>query len=43
VSLPREVRMDHKVVQGWRYDNKAKSVVLTIPDALRDWSIQLLF
>jgi alpha-glucosidase len=41
--LPREVRMDHKVVQGWRYDNKAKSVVLTIPDALRDWSIQLLF
>ena len=41
--LPREVRVDHKVAHEWRYDDKAHTVIVTVPDALRDWSVQLLF
>jgi alpha-glucosidase len=41
--LPREVRVDHKVAHEWRYDGKAHTVIVTVPDALRDWSVQVLF
>ena len=41
--LPREVRVDHKVAHEWRYDDKAHTVIVTVPDALREWSVQVLY
>jgi alpha-glucosidase len=41
--LPHEVRVDHKVAHEWRYDDKRHAVVVAVPEALRNWSVQLLF
>jgi len=41
--LPREVRVDHKVIHEWRYDDKSDTVTVSVPDALRDWSVQVLY
>jgi alpha-glucosidase len=41
--LPQEVRVDHKVAHQWRYDDKHHSVIVIVPEALRNWSVQLLF
>ena len=41
--LPREVRVDHKVAHEWRYDDKTHTIIVTVPDALRDWSVQVLY
>jgi len=41
--LPREVRVDHKIAHEWRYDDKTHTVIVTVPDALREWSIQVLY
>jgi len=41
--LPREVRVDHSVVHEWRYDDKRHTVIVPVSDALRNWSVQILY
>jgi alpha-glucosidase len=40
---PKEVRIGEQAINEWRYDTLAHSVTLTVPDAVRNWSIRLSF
>jgi alpha-glucosidase len=40
---PKEVRIGDQVSHEWRYDSQLHSVTLTVPDALKNWSIRLSF
>jgi alpha-glucosidase len=40
---PREVRIGDVVVHEWRYDGPGHTVTLTVPDAMKDWSVRLAF
>jgi alpha-glucosidase len=40
---PREVRIGDVVVHEWSYDGLAHTVTLTVPDAMKDWSVHLAF
>ena len=42
-SAPKEVRLDNQVIQGWNFDSQAHTIVLTVPDAVKNWSIRLTF
>src|SRR6267154_1131311 len=39
----KEVRIGEQVIHEWRYDNIAHAVTLTMPDALKNWSVRLAF
>jgi alpha-glucosidase len=41
--VPREVRVDHSVVHEWRYDDTRHTVIVPVSDALRNWSVQILY
>jgi alpha-glucosidase len=43
VAAPKEVRIGDEVIREWRYDGLAHTVVLTVPDAARNWSVRLSF
>jgi alpha-glucosidase len=42
-STPKEVRIGDEVIHEWRYDGLAHAVMLTVPDAARNWSVRLAF
>jgi hypothetical protein len=42
-SKPREIRVEDKVVRDFRYDAKARSVTLTVPDATQNWTAQVSY
>jgi alpha-glucosidase len=42
-NQPRDVRIDHRAAHEWRYDNKERAVVVTVPEATQTWTIQLTF
>ena len=43
LTSPKEVRIGEQVIHEWRYDNIAHAVTLTMPDALKNWSVRLTF
>ena len=42
-AQPKEVRIGDRATHEWRYDTKTRSVILTVPDAAKNWTIQLSF
>jgi alpha-glucosidase len=42
-SIPKNVRIGSQSIREWRYDDQAHAVILTVPEALKDWSVQLSF
>jgi alpha-glucosidase len=42
-TAPKEVRIDADVNHEWRYDTQTHSVTLTVPDALKNWSVRITF
>lgn len=40
---PKEVRVRDQVVHEWRYDANSHAVTLTVPGALKNWTIHLVF
>jgi len=42
-STPKEVRIGDEVIHEWRYDSLAHAVMLTVPDAAKNWSVRLAF
>jgi alpha-glucosidase len=42
-AAPKEVRIGERTIQDWRYDSLAHTVILTVPDALKNWNIRLSF
>jgi alpha-glucosidase len=42
-AAPKEVRIADAVVHEWRYDTSAHTVTLTVPDAVKNWSVRLAF
>jgi alpha-glucosidase len=43
VAAPREVHIGDQIIHEWRYDSRARAVTLTVPDALKNWSVRLAF
>ena len=41
-SSPKEVRVEDQTVTGWHYDDDAHAVSFTVPNAVRDWSAQVV-
>jgi alpha-glucosidase len=42
-ASPKEVRLGEQTFKEWRFDNRAHTVTLTIPDALRNWTLTFAF
>ncbi|HUE54877.1 MAG TPA: glycoside hydrolase family 31 protein [Candidatus Udaeobacter sp.] len=42
-SAPKELHIGDQVIHGWRYNGQAHVVTLTVPDAVKNWSVQLAF
>ena len=42
-AAPKEVRIGDEVIHEWRYDSMAHAVMLTVPDAAKNWSVRLTF
>jgi hypothetical protein len=42
-AAPKEVRIGDQLAQQWRFDSQAHVVVLTLPDAAKDWTVRFLF
>jgi alpha-glucosidase len=42
-AAPKDVRMGEQEIHDWRYDSLAHAVTLIIPDALKNWSVRLVF
>lgn len=42
-ASPKEVRINDQAVQGWRFDSQAHTVTLTVPDAVKNWSVRFTF
>ena len=40
---PKEIRIGDQVIQGWSFDRQAHTVTLTVPDALKNWSLRLQY
>ncbi len=42
-AQPKEVHIGEQIIREWRYDSLAHTVTLTVPDALKNWSVHLAF
>jgi alpha-glucosidase len=42
-SAPKELHIGDQVIHGWRYNGQSHVVTLTVPDAVKNWSVQLAF
>jgi alpha-glucosidase len=42
-NAPKEVRVGDRVVQDWHFDGQSHTVTLTVPDALKNWSVRVQF
>ena len=40
---PKEVRVGDQATRDWHYDGKLHAVTLTVPDALKSWTIHVVF
>ncbi len=40
-SAPKQVRIGNQAASDFRYDNQMHAVKLTVPDAVKDWSLQI--
>ena len=38
---PKQVRIGNQVASDFRYDNQMHAVTLTMPDAVKEWSLQI--
>jgi alpha-glucosidase len=43
LTPPKEVHIGEQAIQDWRYDSVAHAVTLTVPDAMKNWSVRLAF
>jgi alpha-glucosidase len=43
VTEPKEVRLGEQILHEWRYDSAAHAVTVMVPDAVKDWNVQLTF
>jgi alpha-glucosidase len=42
-GAPKEVRLDAGPVTAWQYNSPTRSVTLSVPDAVRNWSVRVSF
>jgi alpha-glucosidase len=42
-TAPKEVRLGDSALHEWRFDSQSHAVTLTVPDAVRNWNVQLTF
>jgi len=42
-AAPKEVGIGNQVIREWRYDSQSRAVTLTVPDAVKNWNVQLSF
>ena len=42
-AQPKDVRIGEQITSEWRYDSRAHTVTLTVPDAVKNWSVRLAF
>ena len=42
-GTPKEVRINDRPVQDWRFDSQAHTVALTVPDGVKNWSVRIAF
>jgi len=42
-AAPREVRIGEQVLRESRYDSESHTVTLTVPDAMKNWTVRLTF
>ncbi len=42
-AAPKEVRIDDHAIQDWHFDSQAHTVTLTVPDAIKNWSVHLQY
>ena len=40
---PKEARIGDQIIRDFKYDSQFHSVTLTVPDAVKDWSVRLSF
>jgi alpha-glucosidase len=40
-ASPKEVRIGDKSVSGWKYDDSAHTLKVTVPDAVSDWTVRV--
>jgi alpha-glucosidase len=40
---PKEIRIGDQVIQGWSFDRQAHTITLTVPDAVKNWSVRLTY
>jgi len=38
-AAPKEIRIGDEVIRGWSFDRQAHSITLTVPDAVKNWSV----
>lgn len=42
-TAPKEVHLDNQAIQDWRFDSQAHTIAVTVPEAVKNWSIRLTF
>ncbi len=42
-ALPKEIRVGEAVFREWRYDHQTQTVTVTVPDAVKNWTVKLTF
>jgi alpha-glucosidase len=42
-SEPKEVRIGNEVIREWRYDSRVHAVTLSVPEAVKNWTLRLMF
>jgi hypothetical protein len=40
-SAPKQVSVENQATTDFRYDNQTHAVKLTVPEATRDWTLQI--
>jgi alpha-glucosidase len=42
-AAPKEVRIDDRAIQDWRFDSQSHTVTFTMLDALKNWSVRVSY
>ncbi len=42
-TAPKEVRIGADVTREWHYDSQTRSITLTVPDAVNNWTVRVAF
>ena len=42
-ASPKEVRVNDQAIEDWRFDGQTHTVTITVPDAVKNWSVRLTF